>query len=82
MDIQTVAQLIGTLGFPIVCAVILSYIVKFMFEKYTTDIKELTKTHKEESDKFAEALNNNTAVLNRLCNKLDDLDIVKSNSNE
>lgn len=61
MDIQTVAQLIGTLGFPIVCAVILSYIVKFMFEKYTTDIKELTKTHKEESDKFAEALNNNTA---------------------
>lgn len=82
MDISTIAQLIGTLGFPIVCAVILAYIVKYMFEKYTNDIQELTKTHKEESDKFAEALNNNTAVLNRLCNKLDDLDIVEKRHNE
>lgn len=82
MDISTIAQLIGTLGFPIVCAVILAYIVKYMFEKYTNDIQELTKTHKEESDKFAEALNNNTAVLNRLCNKLDDLDIVDKRHNE
>lgn len=82
MDISTIAQLIGTLGFPIVCAVILAYIVKYMFEKYTSDIQELTKTHKEESDKFAEALNNNTAVLNRLCNKLDDLDIVDKRHNE
>lgn len=82
MDISTIAQLIGTLGFPIVCAVILAYIVKYMFEKYTNDIQNLTKTHKEESDKFAEALNNNTAVLNRLCNKLDDLDIVDKRHNE
>lgn len=82
MDISTIAQLIGTLGFPIVCAVILAYIVKYMFEKYTNDIQLLTKTHKEESDKFAEALNNNTAVLNRLCNKLDDLDIVDKRHNE
>lgn len=82
MDISTIAQLIGTLGFPIVCAVILAYIVKYMFDKYTGDIQALTKTHKEESDKFAEALNNNTAVLNKLCNKLDDLDVIKEKRSE
>lgn len=66
-----IAQLIATLGFPIVCAVILAYVVKYMFDKYTGDIMKLTETHKEESDKFTEALNNNTIALQKLCDKLD-----------
>lgn len=63
--------MIATLGFPIVCAVILAYVVKYMFDKYTNDIMKLTETHKEESDKFTEALNNNTIALQKLCDKLD-----------
>lgn len=64
-------QMIATLGFPIVCAVILAWVVKYMFDKYTTDIAELNKNNKEECDKFTEALNSNTIVLQKLCDKLD-----------
>lgn len=76
-----IATLIGTLGFPIVCAVILAYVVKYMFDKYTTDINHLTDTHKQESDKFTEALNANTAVLNQVSNLLHDL-VVKIGEDE
>lgn len=72
---QDWVQMISTLGFPIVCAVILALTVKYMFDKYTTDISELNKIHKEESDKFTEALNNNTIALQKLCDKLDKDDL-------
>nr|DAI95162.1 MAG TPA: hypothetical protein [Caudoviricetes sp.] len=34
-------------------------------------INKINDAHKEETDKFAEALNNNTVVLQKLCDKLD-----------
>lgn len=34
-------------------------------------INKINDAHKEETDKFAEALNNNTIVLQKLCDKLD-----------
>lgn len=64
---------ISTLGFPIVCAIVLAYIVKYMFDRYTTDINKMAETHKAESDKFADALNKNTAVLNKVASLLHDL---------
>ena len=78
MSIDSIPALISTLGFPIVCAVVLAYIVKYMFDKYTNDIQNLVATNKAESDKFSEALNQNTQVLAKLCDKLDNiLDDVK-----
>lgn len=78
MNIDSIPALISTLGFPIVCAVVLAYIVKYMFDKYTNDIQNLVATNKAESDKFSEALNQNTQVLAKLCDKLDSiLDDVK-----
>lgn len=78
MNIDSIPALISTLGFPIVCAIVLAYIVKYMFDKYTNDIQNLVATNKAESDKFAEALNQNTQVLGKLCDKLDNiLDDVK-----
>lgn len=58
--INDLATLISTLGFPIGMCLIMCY--------YITKINE---AHKEETDKFAEALNNNTVVLQKLCDKLD-----------
>lgn len=77
MTFDSIPALISTLGFPIVCAVILAYIVKYMFDKYTNDINAMVAVNKEESDKFAEALNKNTAVLSKLCDKLDMEDCLK-----
>lgn len=60
MDINVILQAITSVGFPIVMCIMLMYY-----------IRETTTKHKEESDKFAEALNANTLVLQKLCDKLD-----------
>ena len=60
MDMSTVTTAIGTLGFPIVgCIAMFVLLVKII------------KTHKEESAKMTEAINNNTAVIKELVGKLD-----------
>lgn len=58
--INELASLISTLGFPIGMCLIMCYY-----------INKINDAHKEESNEFAEALNNNTLVLQKLCDKLD-----------
>lgn len=57
---QDVITIINTVGFPIACVMFLGFY-----------INKLSSQHKEESEKFAEALNNNTLVLQKLCDKMD-----------
>ena len=59
MDYNVLAQLVGTLGFPIVCCGAL-----FWRMNKTDD------QHKAEMLKFNEALNNNTVALTKLTEKL------------
>ncbi len=64
MDAQAIINFISTLGFPItVCLVCFWYINKQQ------------ERHKEETDKLAEALNNNTIVMQKLVDKLNGGDI-------
>lgn len=77
-----IVTMISTLGFPIVCAVILAYVVKYMFDRYTTDINRLTDTHNQESKEFADALNKNTAILNKVASILHDLVMKIDNEKE
>ena len=59
MDIQGVTTIITTVGFPIaVCLICFWYINK------------MQEQHKAETDKLAEALNNNTLVMQQLVDKL------------
>lgn len=58
--VNDLSTLISTLGFPIGMCLIMCYY-----------INKIGVSHKEETDKFAEALNNNTLVLQKLCDKLD-----------
>lgn len=60
MDVNTVMQLVSTLGFPIVCCIAL------FWRMIKSD-----ENHKAEMDKLAEALNNNTLAINRLNERLD-----------
>lgn len=60
MDINAIADLITTIGFPIaVCLICFWYIAK------------KDAIHREETNKLAEALNNNTLVMQQLVDKLD-----------
>ena len=59
MDITAITQIISTVGFPIaMCCVLLWY------------IKTLNDVRKEETEKFTDALNKNTLVLQKLCDKM------------
>lgn len=59
MDFNTVLQAISTVGFPIVMCLIFAWY-----------IKDLNESHKEETEKFTEALNSNTLVLQKLCDAM------------
>ena len=59
MDVQNITTVITTVGFPIaVCLILFWYINK------------IQEQHKAETDKLAEALNNNTLVMQQLVGKL------------
>lgn len=59
MDVGSITQIVSTVGFPIaMCVTLLWY------------IKDLTDKHKQETEQFTEALNNNTIVLQKLCDTI------------
>ncbi len=60
MDANTIIQLVGSLGFPIImCGALFWRMVKS------------DEQHKAEMDKLSEALNNNTIALTKLSDNLD-----------
>lgn len=59
MDVNAITQLIGSLGFPVVCCGALFWRMIKSDEK-----------HQQEMDKMSDALNNNTLALTRLTEKL------------
>lgn len=60
MDANTIIQLVGSLGFPIVMCGAL------FWRQVKSD-----EQHKAEMDKLSEALNNNTMAITKLSDKLD-----------
>ena len=71
MEFNTILQAIATVGFPIVMCLLLIWYIKDTNEKTSENIKEITAKHLEETKEFTEALNKNTLVLQRLCDKLE-----------
>lgn len=59
MDINVIMQAITTVGFPIVMCICLAWYCM-----------KLDDSHKAETDKFTTALNENTLILQKLCDIL------------
>lgn len=68
MDINVIMQAITTVGFPIVMCICLAWYCM-----------KLGDSHKAETDKFTTALNENTLILQKLC---DILNVERSDNNE
>ena len=72
---EVYAQLIGSLGFPIIACIALALYVKDENTKNRQETKDLNEQHTAEmsafKDEIKEALNNNTLALTKLCDKLD-----------
>ena len=71
MDFNSVAQIIGTLGFPIVDCCAMAYFFARVNDNYRNDIKEIQSSHKEEIAGMTEAINNNTLVIQKLVDRMD-----------
>lgn len=71
MDVNGILQAIGTLGFPIVCAVAMGWYVKYVSDKNREDIASLNEHHQQEMKEVTTALNNNTLALQKLSDLLD-----------
>lgn len=69
--VNMVLQAITTVGFPIVCCGVLMYYVKYIRDKDTEMMAEIMARHSEEVNTMSAALNENTLVLQKLCDKLD-----------
>lgn len=61
MDVTVLTQLVGSLGFPIVACFYLFYLHTKSEER-----------HKEEVERLAESVDNNTKALNKLIERLGD----------
>ncbi len=73
MDIQMILTAIGTVGFPIVACCGMAYFFAKVNDNYRNDIKELNASHKEEVKAMTEAIANNTLVIQKLVDSLDDI---------
>ena len=60
MDWNGIASVISSLGFPIVMCIILVWYIKDSNDKQSSEMSGIT-----------EALNNNTLVIQKLCDKMD-----------
>ena len=71
-------QILGTFGFPILACIGLAVYVKYIVDSYRKDMNDMRKEHKEETDKLADALNQNTLVIQKLVDRMDrDIDDLK-----
>lgn len=71
-DFSAIEALADKYGFPIICVGILAWYIYKTHEEYRNDYKELHKTHQAEVKALTSALSDNTMVINRLCDTLDD----------
>ena len=75
MDVNTVLQIISTVGFPIACCIALGWYVARETRLQREETKALNEQHTTEmlafKDEMTAALNNNTLALTKLCEKLD-----------
>lgn len=82
MDVSTIGSLIASLGFPIVaCGAMAFFIVKrseandakleALRKEQREDLLVIQREHKEEIAKMSEALDNNTAAIERLTERLE-----------
>ena len=66
MDVQAIMQAIATVGFPIVCCVIMMYYIKYREDASREEIQHMTDQHRQEMTEITEAIHNNTIVIQKL----------------
>ena len=63
MDWNQIAQLIGSLGFPIVCTVVCFWYIWKNGESQREMIQKMQDSHKDEIEKLRQTIDNNNRVM-------------------
>ena len=82
MDVQDVITGISTLGFPIICCLLMMYYVKYSTDNHREEVSKLNEEHRKEMAEVTEALNNNTLALQKLCDYISIKDTKNENSTD
>lgn len=69
-----VVQIVSTVGFPITCCLLMGYFYKYITDKDREERQELNERHNAEMKEITTALNNNTIVIQKLCDRLDKIE--------
>lgn len=65
-------NIISSVGFPILAAIACGLFIKYQMESYKSDLKEIRSEHKEEINGLRDVISQNTLVLQKLCDKLEE----------
>lgn len=71
MDMNLIAQLIASLGFPIVMCIILIVFVKYVIDNHRNERKELTERYAVLIEELTEVVSNNTNMISKINDKID-----------
>ena len=66
-----IIEAISSLGFPIVMCIIMVLNNKEMYTKYNDQLYKIMNKHEEEIRQVTEAVNNNSVVINKLCERIE-----------
>lgn len=70
MEFADILSAIGSFGFPIVMCIVVCFYVKYIIDKNSEQLNEITKEHKTEVTEMTKAIENNTLALTRLLERL------------
>lgn len=73
MDLTTILQAVATVGFPICACIVIGWYFSKVNDNYRNDIKEITASHKEEISQLSKVIQDNSLVIQKLCDSLDDI---------
>ena len=71
IKMNEIIEAISSLGFPIVMCIIMVLNNKEMYTKYNEQLYKIMNKHEEEIRQVTEAVNNNSVVINKLCERIE-----------
>lgn len=69
---EVITQIIASVGFPIAMCLLMGYWVKTTHDDHRADIQRLQDSHTEETRDMTNAISENTLVLQKLVDKIDE----------
>ena len=73
MDMTGIGEQIGTLGFPVVCCLILFFGCKYMLDNQQKNTDKMFEMYDKSNTENREAIRACTEAVNKLCDSLEDI---------